>query len=474
MTESPKVNVNFMESLWRFFASLRLTVVVLLTLAVVSIIGTLIRQDLSPAENLRAFGPFFYQMMATLDLFDLFHAWWFQSLILILCINIIVCSINRLQSTWRTILIKPREVNLAQFRQRKSRQEFRRKGNVEVLKPLFQKRVTAAFHQGKLIPAEAGFAVAVDKGRWTRLGVYGVHLSIVVLLIGALVSSQFGFDGYVNIPEGERANAIQLRNSVQQLALPFTIQCDDFDVQFYEGGRRPKEFRSKISILQGDRTVYQKDIVMNDPLRYQGINIFQSSYGEMEGAQTAVDLSQPLPEKLDLNLRSVASGMIYNKSTTLNQAMELPEGLGTLTIVGFEPNADFKGMAVGPSLVGRLEPKEGEPQSILLPFNHPGFDGMRRGAFVISIATAIPRGQPRYYTGLQVTKDPGVWLVYAGFILMITGCVVVFFMSHQRLVVEAQPDGSGVHVTVSGTTNKNKVGYQLKIKRLAAQLEKVE
>jgi cytochrome c biogenesis protein len=166
--------------------------------------------------------------------------------------------------------------------------------------------------------------------------------------------------------------------------------------------------------------------------------------------------------------------MIYNLSTIMGQVMELPEGLGTFTIERFEPNADFKGMAVGPSLVGRLEPKDGEPQSILLPLNHPGFDGMRRGALVISIATAVPKAQTRYYTGLQVTKDPGVWLVYAGFILMIVGCVVVFFMSHQRLVVEVQPDGNRVRVTVSGTANKNKVGYQLKIKRLAEQLERVQ
>ncbi|HAY40073.1 MAG TPA: cytochrome c biogenesis protein ResB, partial [Desulfobacteraceae bacterium] len=39
----------------------------------------------------------------------------------------------------------------------------------------------------------------------------------------------------------------------------------------------------------------------------------------------------------------------------------------------------------------------------------------------------------RYYTGLQVTSDPGVWVVYAGFIMMIIGCFITFFMSHQRL-----------------------------------------
>jgi hypothetical protein len=57
---------------------------------------------------------------------------------------------------------------------------------------------------------------------------------------------------------------------------------------------------------------------------------------------------------------------------------------------------------------------------------------------------------------------------------MIVGCVVVFFMSHQRLVVAVQPDGTGLKVTVAGTANKNKVGFRYKLARLAEQLEKID
>ena len=130
-------------------------------------------------------------------------------------------------------------------------------------------------------------------------------------------------------------------------------------------------------------------------------------------------------------------------------------------------------MAVGPSLVGTLTPTNGQPQSILLPLNHPGFDGMRRGAVIISAGNTMPTPQTRYYTGLQVTKDPGVGLVYLGFVMMIAGCAVAFFMSHQQLVVEVQPAGNGVRVMVSGTANKNKMGFQQKIQRLTELLEKI-
>ena len=42
MAEQTPIRANYLDSLWKFFASVRLTVVVLLSLAILSIIGTLV------------------------------------------------------------------------------------------------------------------------------------------------------------------------------------------------------------------------------------------------------------------------------------------------------------------------------------------------------------------------------------------------------------------------------------------------
>jgi cytochrome c biogenesis protein len=76
----------------------------------------------------------------------------------------------------------------------------------------------------------------------------------------------------------------------------------------------------------------------------------------------------------------------------------------------------------------------------------------------------------RYYTGLQVTKDPGVWIVYSGFVVMIIGCFITFFMSHQRLCIEVIKSGEKSKVIVSGTSNKNKLGMQSRVKNLSRRL----
>ena len=94
MNDTTEIKVGFLDSLWKFLSSIKLTVVVLRSLALLSIIGTLIPENQSSVDYLRAFGPFRFQLLATLDIFDMCHSWWFRLLIAILVINIVICSID--------------------------------------------------------------------------------------------------------------------------------------------------------------------------------------------------------------------------------------------------------------------------------------------------------------------------------------------------------------------------------------------
>ena len=55
----------------------------------------------------------------------------------------------------------------------------------------------------------------------------------------------------------------------------FEIECEDFNISFYDNGA-PKEYRSSLTIIEKDKPVYQKNIIVNNPLHYRGINIFRS------------------------------------------------------------------------------------------------------------------------------------------------------------------------------------------------------
>lgn len=454
-----------MSSLWNFFASVKLTVVVLLSLAMLSSIGTLIPQNQSPEWYFRTFGPFRYQLFSTLDIFDMYHAWWFQFLIMMLVANIIICSIDRLRFTVKIIFVKKPTFNLNSFRKRKTRKDFTIDVDGGTVRKAYQSILARQFGYCAVVDAGKGFAVTAEKGRWTRLGVYGVHLSVVVLLIGALIGSLFGFEGVANMVKGETVSTIRLRNSSLSRTLPFAIRCDDFEVQFYDTGA-PKLFRTDLVLLENGQPVVEKSIIVNDPLRYKGINIFQASYGELNQPGPTAEL----PERIELQFISTASGMVYTRTAKAGQPVDIPEGLGRFTILDYQSAANFMKMAIGPTIIGSLETKDDPEQEVLLPIKFPRFDTMRQGSVIISVAKDFSAAEKTYYTGLQVTHDPGVAIVYIGFILMIAGCIVTFFMSHQRVVVEVLPDRGGAKVMVAGTANKNRYGFQQKLERLSEKL----
>jgi cytochrome c biogenesis protein len=63
------------------------------------------------------------------------------------------------------------------------------------------------------------------------------------------------------------------------------------------------------------------------------------------------------------------------------------------------------------------------------------------------------------YTGLQVARDPGVWVVWLGCTLLILGLIVSFFFSHQRIWVRI-PKDPGKEIVLAGSTSKNRVGFE--------------
>ncbi|MCK4469092.1 MAG: cytochrome c biogenesis protein ResB, partial [Desulfobacterales bacterium] len=277
-----------------------------------------------------------------------------------------------------------------------------------------------------------GFCIFAEKGRWTRIGVYVIHLSVILLLIGGLIGSIFGFKGFVNIPEGKTVNSIRLYNTGEAQKLNFKIRCDDFNVKFYDSGM-PSEYRSTLTILEQGNAVLTKNIIVNAPLRYKGINIFQSNYGTLP------------PKEITLNLKSVSTGAGYTKKVSVGQQFDLPEDMGQLVIKGHRDSFNFGGHNLGKTFIGILTPNNGSPVHVIMPLRFPQFDRMRKGNLVISVEDY----DHRYYTGLQVTRDPGVLVVYSGFAIIIIGCFITFFMSHQRLCVEISKSGKSSRIMVA-------------------------
>jgi cytochrome c biogenesis protein len=434
-----KKNQTISEKIWQFFCSVKLTVTTLVLLASTSIIGTVILQNGSESEYLRFYGEAFYKIIRVFKFDDMYNAWWFLSLIIILCINIVVCSIERLSTTWKSIFPKKINFNPHRFRKQKNLETFTVKKEAETISAIYETFLSKTI--GKVIKEETSKSTILyaEKRRWTRIGVYFVHLSILLLLIGALIGTVFGFKAFLNLDEGELSDKAFISKTRESVNIGFSIRCNKFDVKFYDTGA-PEEFKSNLTIIENGKESFTNDILVNHPLRYRGINIFQASYGSAAPDSAVVDIIR------------LSDKNITTRSIKIGEQINLPEDQGLFKLEGFLPHFDFRGHNLGEAFIGKITHEEGKSFQICIPVKFPTFDKMRKGKF----AFVVKDFENKYYTGLQITKDPGIWYVYAGFILMIIGCWITFFMSHDSYFIEIEKkQGKNSRITVSGTTNRN-------------------
>src|SRR4030066_1636634 len=98
---------EFLIILYDLFRSIKLTIFLLILLAILSIIGTLIAQNANRLEYIQRYGIGLYEVLNFFNLFDMYHSWWFSGILLLLVINLIACSIQRFPGVWSQISRPP-------------------------------------------------------------------------------------------------------------------------------------------------------------------------------------------------------------------------------------------------------------------------------------------------------------------------------------------------------------------------------
>jgi len=432
---------NALTALWDFFCSLKLTITTLILLAATSIIGTVVQQGRTPEEYLQQYSESSYRLFETLGFFDMYHSWWFLALLGIFSINLIACSIKRFPVVWRIVRNPVLVADDTHFRTLSNMEEILVKAPVAEVQGKLSDYVGKNFSAPVVTEKDGAVHLYAQKGAWARFGVYVTHLSILIIFLGAIVGSLWGYKAYVNIVEGTETTKVYPRGSNEPIDLGFAVRCDAFSVSYYEGTGRPKEFKSLLTVIDGGQVVKDKrPIIVNDPLNYKGITFYQSSYGP------AGDPS------FNFRVRVRDTGESLEMTARQGQRVELPGG-GGFRVVDFTEQFQNFGAAA------RIEvfPPNGAPRSFVVLKAFPDFDLQRGGDYAFTLVDF----QQRFYTGLQVAKDPGVWIVWLGCALMVVGSIVAFFLSHRRLWITIRPVGDKTGIKVGGSAHRNQPAFEI-------------
>lgn len=450
MAETKK---SLIDSTWDFLCSLKLAIILVLLLALTSIIGTIILQNGSAADYIREYGQANYELFKKLQFIDMYHSTWFIGILALFSVNLICCSIKNFPRVWKFIKEPTLVASSGIFKGSANRAEFSCKGSKQQVAEQISTLLKKEFAKTTLTEQDEKLYLFTQKGIYSRFGAYITHLSILIIMAGAVIGNVWGYKAYVNIVEGTSVDQVRSRNGTGPIDLGFTVRCDNFDVSYYPNSNRPKDYTSDLVILENGKEILHKQIEVNDPLTYKGIKFYQSSYGSAGNAFFKVKVTEN------------STGKAVELKAHQGKQVQLP-GDYAFAVTNFTTSDRNFGPAIQ-LYVNTPDGKHGAP--FVVWQNHPQLDVKRGGIFSFEL---LSYDEP-HYTGLQVAKDPGVNIVWAGCFLIVFGSLTAFFFSHKRIWVCVEDDGKKTKVRIAGNAHRNQPGFSLAFDDLQQQIEAI-
>jgi cytochrome c biogenesis protein len=463
-------------------SSVRFGVILLILLVALSMIGMLIMQ-----QNVDGFDKYYTELQpsqkllyGSLGFFDIYHVWYFNLLLLVLSLNIVLASIDRFPTAWRFFKHKKLEAGrkFLESQQQHATLEVEAASSKEL-----SERVRKAFRAVGLKPTvtekQGRVYVFGERGAWNRLGAYSVHVALLTIFLGGFLTAQFSREGQMPLTPGMSTNQMtNLQFNLDEVTrvpveLPFTVTCTDIQQKLiHKDGsimaNNTIDWLTRIRIT--DETGTREGLVhLNEPLDYRGYRFFQASF-----------IAQGNARNIKLRLTSEADGSTQEVSIDRNGSATLSDGT-RLDYIDFFP--DFRIISGKPG----TESDEYNNPAAVLKMTTPAGQQLQAFAFAAELPSGAPVGAPvggykfrmvdfekvPYAHILSVQKDPGKIPFYLGGTLLILTLCGVFFFSHQRVwsLVEERAGGEGYEVVLGGNTNRNKLGFEDRFKRLISEIK---
>ncbi|MDH3492487.1 MAG: cytochrome c biogenesis protein ResB [Acidobacteriota bacterium] len=479
MTEESHSKTSILSKILDTAASVRFGIILLILLVLVCLLGMIIRQHNVAGfdEYIAEFSPFLRLLFNSMGLFDIYRSWYFNALLALLSMNIVLASVERFPKTLR--FIKKRKLQ-------PSVKWLERQAQYEVLevdgkhKDVSKRIVNACRRAGwrQIVTTESQYKTHIfaESGVWNRLGAYPVHLALLAIFFGALLTSLFGFSGQMPLTVGQTSNKInetgirdgQSFSSYREL--PFTVTCLDLEQKLInqKGSIESVNSLDWLTHLEfRDEGKTQKAVVqLNRPFDYRGFRFFHSTFLPIGKARTV--LIQIESEK----------GPTQSVKLKQKEVFALPDGY-KLQFVDFRANVSLTRREENENSTGYQNP------AAIFQIISP--DGVRQAAFAFRPSRSTNEISVNTFNGhklqlldfekvseqhiLFVSHDPGSVVVYTGFLLLLLSLAAVFFFSHQRVwcVIEEEPD-KNLRITFGGDTNRNHLAFEEKFKKVTNSL----
>ena len=417
------------QKVFRLLADLRFSIFILLIISFYGILGTVIEQDQSieiyklnyPITN-PVFGVLSWDRILYLGLDHVYTTWWFLSLIFLFGVSLTLCSflqqlpslkIARRCQFFRTI---------SSFSRLKISTLLNQFSNNTLLFRIQEQRYSI-FQQKNM--------VYCYKGLIGRIAPIIVHFSMILVLLGTIVGSLFGFKAQEIVPKTENFHIQNIIGTGPSSIIPNTAtRINDFWIT-YTKTKTISQFYSDISILNKQGLeISRKTISVNSPLVYKGIYYYQTDWNLI-----GLRFQNYLNEIIEYPLVNSFGNQTKVWLTWISTDTTSTEGI--LIIVNNLEGYCSLYNNLG-QFLGNLELNE------TIQFQFP-----------ITFLDILSS------TGLQIKTDPGIPIIYLGFFFLMISTLISYITYSQIWIIKQNQQ-----IFIGGTTNRAIFDFELEFFKL--------
>jgi cytochrome c biogenesis protein ResB len=280
------------KSIYRLLTSVRFALLLLGTVVVAALLGVIFPQAADDVRAVPAAYDAFTQFqhgrygvfttpMRQLGLFEVFHSYWFNGLLLLLLVSVAVCTANRIPPIVRNVRRPVRRVNDRYFQNAHHRAEFATPADAgAVARELRRRRYRVEETQ-----RDGATYLFADRFSWAQYGTFLSHLSLILFMSGAIVTKIVGFSTFIQIPDG-RTYPVFPTIHAGQMQVENLRAADDENA-----AGLPTRYHSELAVFRDGRQICHGTSTVNDPMRCAGYTLHQTTFSG-DGAELQIrDLS---------------------------------------------------------------------------------------------------------------------------------------------------------------------------------------
>ena len=270
-----------LDRLWHLLTSMKLALLLILGFAALTLVGTLLMQmPAGVAEDPQARASWLAEarpryggwtdVMDRLQLFTVFTSVWLRAIGALLAASLVACTVQRIPGTWQTMRRPHITVGPSFFEHAPQHEAMTfHRAPVEVVAAV--QGVFSHHHYRTLVEDDGTVHLYFDRNRWAPWAGLVAHISIVVILAGAMVGSMFGFrDTQFMLAEGA-TSAIPSKDGA-------TITLNSFQDTYSPTNGAPLDYVSDVTVKRDGQVVAQQNLGSFTPNTSDSLYIGKMAY----------------------------------------------------------------------------------------------------------------------------------------------------------------------------------------------------